>query len=42
MMAERPMALSPEDDEAMLDETGFDGVSLFYAAYTFRGWVPYA
>ena len=31
--------LSPEQDEAVLREAGFSGVSLFYAAFTWRGWV---
>jgi tRNA (cmo5U34)-methyltransferase len=30
---------SPEEDEALLREAGFIGVSLFYAGFTFRGWV---
>ena len=34
-------ALSPEDDEAVLRQAGFANVSLFYAAFTFRGWVAY-
>jgi tRNA (cmo5U34)-methyltransferase len=34
--------LSPEQDEVMLREAGFSNVSLFYAAFTFRGWVAYA
>lgn len=42
MIAERLPILSPEDDEAMLREAGFSDVSLFYAAFTFRGWVAYA
>lgn len=33
--------LSPEQDEAMLREAGFADVSLFYAGFTFRGWVAY-
>jgi tRNA (cmo5U34)-methyltransferase len=33
---------APEQDEAMLREAGFSNVSLFYAAFTFRGWVGYA
>jgi tRNA (cmo5U34)-methyltransferase len=33
--------LSPDEDEALLREAGFSGVSLFYAAFTFRGWVAY-
>ncbi|SMQ72169.1 tRNA (cmo5U34)-methyltransferase [Devosia lucknowensis] len=41
-MLERLHLLSPEAEEAMLDEAGFSGVSLFYAGFDFRGWVAYA
>jgi tRNA (cmo5U34)-methyltransferase len=34
--------LSPEDDEAVLREAGFQDVTPFYAAFTWRGWVAYA
>lgn len=34
--------LTPDEDEAVLREAGFSHVSLFYAAFTFRGWVAYA
>ena len=34
--------LAPEHDEAILCEAGFSNVSLFYAAFSFRGWVAYA
>lgn len=34
--------LPPEQDEAVLRAAGFSGVSLFYAAFTWRGWVGYA
>lgn len=34
--------LDPERDEAILREAGFSDVSLFYAAFTWRGWVGYA
>lgn len=34
--------LTPEQDEAILREAGFSHVSLFYAAFTWRGWVAYA
>jgi tRNA (cmo5U34)-methyltransferase len=34
--------LSPDQDEAMLRDSGFSTVSLFYAGFTFRGWVAYA
>ena len=40
-IGERLPLLSPEQDEALLREAGFAGVSLFYAAFTFRGWVAY-
>lgn len=41
-MRERLSILSPEEDEAMLREAGFTGISLFYAGLSFRGWVAYA
>jgi tRNA (cmo5U34)-methyltransferase len=31
--------LSPDEDEAMLRDAGFVDIDLFYAAFTFRGWV---
>lgn len=34
-------ALSPEQDVALLHEAGFEQVELFYAGFTFRGWVAY-
>lgn len=34
--------LAPEHDEAILRAAGFTGVSLFYAAFTWRGWIAYA
>ena len=34
--------LAPEEDERLLREAGFADVSLFYAAFTWRGWVAYA
>ena len=40
-MSERLPLLSPEQDEALLREAGFADVALFYAAFTFRGWVAY-
>lgn len=42
MMLDRLHFLAPEDEEAMLAEAGFTDVSLFYAAFDFRGWVAYA
>lgn len=34
--------LSPEEDEAILREAGYGEVALFYAAFTWRGWVARA
>lgn len=33
--------LSPEHDVALLEAAGFVSVELFYAAFSFRGWVAY-
>ena len=41
-IGERLPTLSPEHDEALLRQAGFADVSLFYAAFTFRGWVATA
>lgn len=41
-IGERLPILSPEEDEALLREAGFTGVSLFYAGFAFRGWVAWA
>jgi tRNA (cmo5U34)-methyltransferase len=34
--------LAPEQEEEILRDGGFTNVSLFYAGFTFRGWVAYA
>ena len=34
--------ITPAQDKAVLREAGFSNVSLFYAAFSFRGWVAYA
>ena len=34
--------LAPEQEVALLQEAGFEPVELFYAAFTFKGWVAYA
>lgn len=34
--------LTPEEDEALLREAGFERIGLFYAGFTFRGWVAFA
>lgn len=41
-MRERLHILAPEEEETMLREAGFSGVTLFYTAFSFRGWVAYA
>ena len=33
--------LSPEQDVALLQKAGFENVELFYAAFTFKGWIAY-
>lgn len=38
---ERLPLLSPDEDEALLRAAGFADVALFYAGFTFRGWVGY-
>ena len=38
-IAERLPLLSPAQDEALLHEAGFVDIEMFYAAFTFRGWV---
>ena len=40
-IGERLPLLSPEQDEALLRDAGFVDVALFYAGFTFRGWVAY-
>jgi tRNA (cmo5U34)-methyltransferase len=42
MMAERLPLLTPADEESLLVEAGFTDVGLFYAAFSFRGWVATA
>lgn len=42
MMAERLPLLTPADEEDLLREAGFSDVALFYAAFSFRGWVATA
>ncbi len=39
MMTERLLLLTPADEEDMLRVAGFTDVELFYAAFSFRGWV---
>lgn len=41
LMKEKLPVLSPEQDVAVLQQAGFSGVELFYAAFTFKGWISY-
>jgi tRNA (cmo5U34)-methyltransferase len=41
-MAERLPVLTVEEDEDLLRDAGFSDVALFYAAFSFRGWVALA
>lgn len=41
-MAERLPLLSSDDEEALLREAGYSDVALFYAGFSFRGWVAHA
>jgi len=41
-IATRLPLLSPEQDVALLLEAGFEGTELFYAGFTFKGWIAYA
>lgn len=34
--------LGPEQDRAILSDAGFSDVELFFAAFTWRGWIAYA
>ena len=38
-MKEKLPVLTPESDEALLREAGFADIELFWAAFTFKGWV---
>ena len=40
-MRQRLPVLSPEEEVELLGVAGFEGIELFYAAFTFRGWVAY-
>lgn len=42
MMAKRLPLLTPAEEEDLLREAGFSDVALFYAAFSFRGWVATA
>lgn len=42
VMHDKLAILSPEEDAATIAAAGFADVTLFYAAFTFRGWVGYA
>lgn len=39
MMEHLPSLLTPAQEEDLLREAGFTDVELYYAAFSFRGWV---
>jgi len=39
---ERLHILTPQQDETLIHDAGFKNLSLFYASFTYRGWVAYA
>lgn len=41
-IANRLPTLSPESEVELLQRAGFERPGLFYAAFTFRGWIAYA
>lgn len=41
IMKERLPVLSPDQDVAILHDAGFRDIELFYAGFTFKGWVGY-
>jgi tRNA (cmo5U34)-methyltransferase len=40
-MSSRLPVVEPEQDVALLEAAGFSGVELFYAGFSFKGWVTY-
>ena len=42
VLIERLPLQSPEQEVALLQQGGFEGVELFYAGFSFKGWVAYA
>lgn len=40
-ISERLPVLTPEEDVALLEEAGFEQVELFYAGFSFKGWIAY-
>lgn len=42
MLRHHMPSLSPEEDRDILEQAGFTGVTQFFSAFTFRGWVGYA
>jgi tRNA (cmo5U34)-methyltransferase len=41
IMKERLPVLSPDQDVAVLRDAGFRDIELFYAGFTFKGWIGY-
>jgi tRNA (cmo5U34)-methyltransferase len=41
-MKKRLFIVAPEEEEALLHEAGFTGITQFFQAFSFRGWLAYA
>lgn len=41
-MKEKLPAIAPSEDETIMRDAGFKRTELFYAAFTFKGWITYA
>ena len=41
-MKKRLFIVAPEEEEALLHEAGFTGITQFFQAFSFRGWVARA
>lgn len=42
MLRDHMPTLDPDEDRFILEQAGFTGVTQFFSAFTFRGWVGYA
>ena len=42
MIGREVPALTPDEDQSILQEAGFTDVTEFFSAFTIRGWVGYA
>lgn len=42
MLRQHMPTLDPDEDRIVLEQAGFTGITQFFSAFTFRGWVGYA